>query len=189
MTKLSDTQRVILGTAAGRKDHTVFPLPKSLKAKGAALTKALEAMRKSCMIEERTAKPGAVAWRKDDAGGRYTLIITDTGLAALEGGASAPAGPAKANAKGNAAKRKIARHKGEHANTDARNGGEVAPAGKLGAILGLLRRPKGASITHMQRATGWQPHSVRAALMGLRKRGIGITRCKEEGSTIYRAED
>lgn len=38
MTKLTDTQMVILGAAAGRKDRCLLPLPKSLKAKGTALT-------------------------------------------------------------------------------------------------------------------------------------------------------
>jgi hypothetical protein len=36
--------------------------------------------------------------------------------------------------------------------------------------------------------TGWQPHSVRAALTGIRKRGLAVTRTKTEaGTTIYRA--
>jgi DNA-binding transcriptional regulator PaaX len=35
--------------------------------------------------------------------------------------------------------------------------------------------------------TGWQPHSVRAALTGLRKRGLAITREKNDaGVTVYR---
>jgi len=34
--------------------------------------------------------------------------------------------------------------------------------------------------------TGWQAHSVRAALTGLRKRGYTITRTRaEDGATIY----
>ncbi len=59
--------------------------------------------------------------------------------------------------------------------------------GKVGTILALLSRPKGARINELQKATGWQPHSIRAALTGLRKRGITITRSKDDGVTIYRA--
>jgi len=43
-------------------------------------------------------------------------------------------------------------------------------------ILKLIRRKAGASITELQKATGWQAHSVRAGLTGLRKKSIAITR-------------
>ncbi len=63
-----------------------------------------------------------------------------------------------------------------------------APRGKAETILALLKRPEGAPLADLERATGWQPHSIRAALTGLRKRGITITRSKDDGVTIYRAE-
>lgn len=65
----------------------------------------------------------------------------------------------------------------------------IAKAGtKSDALLKLLRRPKGASIAEMQKATGWQPHSVRAALTGFRKKAIGITRDTTSGASRYRIE-
>ena len=42
----------------------------------------------------------------------------------------------------------------------------------------LLRRGKGATLAELQDATGWQPHSVRAFLSGLRKKGEALV--KEE---------
>ena len=42
MPKLADTQLVILSAAANREDRAALPLPKSLKIKGAAVTKTLE---------------------------------------------------------------------------------------------------------------------------------------------------
>ncbi len=58
---------------------------------------------------------------------------------------------------------------------------------KTATILKLLRRPKGASIAELQKATGWKPHSVRAALTGLRKKGHKIERKKNaKDTTIYR---
>ncbi|PKP71937.1 MAG: hypothetical protein CVT83_02500 [Alphaproteobacteria bacterium HGW-Alphaproteobacteria-5] len=47
-----------------------------------------------------------------------------------------------------------------------------APAGgKLGQIVRLLQRAKGATIDDLTKATGWQAHSVRGAISGqLRKR-------------------
>lgn len=40
----------------------------------------------------------------------------------------------------------------------------------------LLSRKNGADVIALQSATGWQPHSVRAALSGLRKTGYTIER-------------
>ncbi|MCH9053664.1 MAG: DUF3489 domain-containing protein [Proteobacteria bacterium] len=57
---------------------------------------------------------------------------------------------------------------------------------KTATILKLLRRPKGASIAELQKATGWKPHSVRAALTGLRKKGDKIERTKNaKDTTVY----
>ena len=57
---------------------------------------------------------------------------------------------------------------------------------KIETILKLLRRPNGASIAHLQKTVGWQPHSVRAALTGLRKKGHAIERGRDaKGVTRY----
>ncbi len=54
-------------------------------------------------------------------------------------------------------------------------------------ILKLIGRSKGTSVAQLQKATGWQPHSVRAALTGLRKDGHRIDRAKDaKGVTVYR---
>jgi hypothetical protein len=56
-------------------------------------------------------------------------------------------------------------------------------------ILKLLHRTTGATIAQLQKATGWKPHSVRAALTGLRKKGYDITRENNaKGVTVYRVE-
>jgi hypothetical protein len=58
---------------------------------------------------------------------------------------------------------------------------------KKGSILALLQRPKGAAMGDLTAATGWQAHSVRAALTGLRKEGKELVRDKNEaGATLYR---
>ncbi len=57
---------------------------------------------------------------------------------------------------------------------------------KIETILKLLRRSNGASIAQLQKTTSWQPHSVRAALTGLRKQGHEVTRGKDaKGVTVY----
>ncbi len=58
---------------------------------------------------------------------------------------------------------------------------------KQAKLIDMLKRADGASIAQMGAKTGWQPHSVRAALTGLRKRGVAITREKNDAdTTVYR---
>ncbi len=57
---------------------------------------------------------------------------------------------------------------------------------KADTILGLLQRPTGASIAELTKATGWKPHSVRAALTVLRKKAREVVRTKDnQGVTRY----
>jgi hypothetical protein len=65
----------------------------------------------------------------------------------------------------------------------------VAPArpSKKAAVIALLKRPEGAAISDLIGVTGWQVHSVRAALTGLRKEGKDLARAKDAtGVTHYR---
>jgi hypothetical protein len=41
-------------------------------------------------------------------------------------------------------------------------------------VLDLLRRAEGASVAQVIEATGWQPHTVRGFLAGLKKRGLDL---------------
>ena len=59
---------------------------------------------------------------------------------------------------------------------------------KLDVIRSLLERPDGASLDELVSATGWQPHSVRAGMTGLRKQGLAITRSKGDGTTRFTIE-
>ena len=49
----------------------------------------------------------------------------------------------------------------------------------------LLSSAKGASLGEIAQATGWQPHSCRAFLTGLRKKGHNIIRAKRKDDTTY----
>ena len=58
---------------------------------------------------------------------------------------------------------------------------------KIDAVIRLLRRSSGATIAQIQKTTGWKPHSVRAALTGLRKKGHDVQRDKNaRGVSVYR---
>ena len=50
----------------------------------------------------------------------------------------------------------------------------------------LLRRKSGASIAELQEIFGWQPHTARAAISGLRKTGEAIERHSGRNGPTYR---
>jgi hypothetical protein len=54
--------------------------------------------------------------------------------------------------------------------------------------LELLNREQGATLGDLTQATGWLPHTTRAALTGLRKKGHAIIKAKREDVTCYRVE-
>jgi DNA-binding IclR family transcriptional regulator len=59
---------------------------------------------------------------------------------------------------------------------------------KSAKLVQLLRRERGASLADLVKATGWLPHTTRAALTGLRKKGHVIARDKRSGETRYRIQ-
>jgi hypothetical protein len=61
---------------------------------------------------------------------------------------------------------------------------------KLARVIDLLQRSDGATILNLTEATGWLPHTTRAALTGLRKRGYGVVRERiGAGDSVYRISD
>ena len=74
----------------------------------------------------------------------------------------------------------------------APKGGKKAGAARDGSkaakILELLKRPEGATLKGLMKATGWQPHSVRGFLSGTvgKKMGLTVTSTKaEDGERTY----
>jgi hypothetical protein len=61
---------------------------------------------------------------------------------------------------------------------------------KLASVMALLRRPEGATISTLTDATGWLPHTTRAAITGIRKRGYSVTLDRSaDGASVYRLSD
>ena len=56
---------------------------------------------------------------------------------------------------------------------------------KSDLVISLLSRPDGAFASEIISATGWQLHSLRAFISGLRKRDHVISRSKENGEARY----
>ena len=102
----------------------------------------------------------------------------------------AAAQPARKTARKSAPPRQTRRAKAAAVTpANAATGSVTAAAhpSKKSAIVALLERRDGAALGDLTAATGWQVHSVRAALTGLRKEGKELAREKDAaGVTHYR---
>jgi hypothetical protein len=58
---------------------------------------------------------------------------------------------------------------------------------KIATLIALLSRPEGAALDQIVAATGWQPHTTRAALTRLKARGYAVTSVKVDGIRTYHA--
>ena len=59
---------------------------------------------------------------------------------------------------------------------------------KQDAVIAMLRRPEGATVDEVARATGWQLHTVRGVFSGTLKKklGLSVASAKEERGRVYR---
>ena len=171
--KLTDTQLVILSTAAQRDDG-VAVLPDRLKGGAAkAVVGKLLALE---FLKEVRVKRDEPAWRKDEESKPIGLKITNAGATAIgveDQGEREPESVAPAMSPRNAAGiEKLAR--------------EPRAGSKQAQIIALMRRKSGATLDDLVAATGWLPHTTRAALTGLRKRGYAVEKAKRStGTTAY----
>jgi hypothetical protein len=188
--KLTDTQLIILSAAARREDRCLVAPP---KLKGGAAQKFAAKLLAARLVREIKARPGMPAWRRDEAAGRfYSLKLTAAGLnaiAAEDGGVEAERVDEAMPAVGDAVDAPIA--------PDATSSPAAAPAAsvprdgsKLAQVIGLLRRDGGATLAELVSTTGWLPHTTRAALTGLRKRGfaVALDRSRKTLGSTYRID-
>jgi Protein of unknown function (DUF3489) len=192
MTKLSDSQTVILSAAAQRDDGTVLPLPETLKIKGGAVSKVLGSLKAKGLIDHLGAPRG------DDP---PPLRITRAGLEAIgiETEDDAPKGPTPPDTDPTSANVGVeavdapaptsgadgaTTPVGRRAKAKVAKPGIVAPAGKKSTaradtkqalMIDLLKRPGGATVEQIAEATGWQHHTIRGAISGALKKKLGLT--------------
>ncbi len=175
MTQLSDTQLVVLSAASQRDDGSIHPLPTTLK--GGAANKVIASLQSKGLVEriedDRAAVPDPVR-------------ITQAGLEAINaepdmGTEGAEAKPASKPAR----KRKKATTRANSAGTTPK----IRNGTKQAALIAMLRRPKGATISQIAEATGWLHHTIRGAMSGALKKklGLNVTSEKPDGKDrIYR---
>ena len=172
--KLTDAQLVMMSAAAQRKDRC---LSAPATVKGAALSKVSAKLAKLGVAREIEAKPGAPIWRRDDAGQGYALKLTAAGLKAIAVDEGSPEATEPVEASQPQAK-------------DPARLAAPREGSKLALVIEHLRRADGATIVDLTQATGLLPHTTRAALTGLRKRGYAVIRERiGAGDSVYRVSD
>ncbi len=181
MTKLTDSQLIVLAAAIARDDGAASIPTKMNKAAASKVGSSLVARK---LMREIKAKPNMPVWREDEDARAYSLVITAAGRKAIgvedEALASeaVTAKPAKA-----ASERKVAESKTEPAKP-FRDGSKSA------LLVKMLSAKNGATLPAMEDATGWLPHTMRAALTGLRKKGFVLSRDRQSGkNSVYKIAD
>jgi Protein of unknown function (DUF3489) len=167
---LTNAQRILLSGAAEREDGACDLPP---RAKGRTAPKYVASLIDQHLVREVRARTGMSVLRDDDAGRPLALVITKRGRDAVRVAAS-PAGETP----------NAIPDPDQEATTTAHQPREGS---KIATVIRLLSRETGAGLPDLIAATGWLPHTTRAALTGLRKRGYDVTRVRqEEGGTSYR---
>lgn len=163
---LTDTHLVILSAAAADADLLV---PATIKLRGNLRT-ATHSLVATGYVEIVLVTRDGPVHDTDPDGHPTGLRITPAGLSAIGLGAVARDGDAK--------------------EPDVGDGNDlplVARRSKRDRVVDLLRRDEGATLDELRTETSWLPHTVRAALSGLRKTGLAVARTSDEhGQSRYR---
>ena len=175
MTKLTETQTIILSAGAQRSENIALPLPKGLA--GAAAKMAVTKMIDHGWLQEVDAniRKGEPLWRETGDGHGTTLVVTEAGLLAI-------------GIEPVVVKTKAAIRDGTEAKPEVKH-----PTLRLGTkqalLISMLQRPEGTTMQEITAATGWQAHSARGAMSGAlgKKLGLVVVSKKEDArGRVYR---
>jgi len=125
----------------------------------------LSALLSHAVIEEVAVTGQQDVWRTNEEGVPLTLKLTKAGR------------PASGSKRKPSAKQQGARAPRERGDT------------KQAKVIAMLKRPAGATVEQIIKATGWQPHTVRGFFAGALKKRLGIevtSEKREDGTRLYR---
>jgi hypothetical protein len=183
MPKLTDTQLMLLSKAT--QQDGLVAIPPNLK--GAAATKVIKPLLAHGLVKEVPSTPDVAAWRRDESEGQsYALVITGEGREAInvEEAGEQPDQPTEKPAR---KPKRAAKPAGRKAAKRAAGDATPRAGSKIARVTEMLGAASGTTIDALVKKTGWQPHTTRAALTGLRKRGYRIEKERRpDGKTTYR---
>ena len=197
MTKLTDTQLIVITAAAGRDDGSIMPLPDSIR--GGAVNKVVDALITRGLAKRIEDERIAV----DDL-----IRITRAGLAAInvdpdDGAQAADDAHDDEDGAVNTPEPEVATTGADEATqaatvTDEPTGKpKRAPrrkreGTKQATLIDMLRRKQGATIAQIAEATGWRNHTIRGEISGALKKKLGLDVTSEktdDGLRTYRIVD
>jgi hypothetical protein len=198
MPNLTGSKFIVLPKAAA---HASGAAEKPEGLRRAALLKLGQSMVEQKLMREVRAKGGMPVWRIDEDGRPISLIITKAGRAAISPSDQDPVrveverpDPLKHPGLHDTLQGELSRQDEDRKPPSARGRGETtagltpARAGsKQAKVIAMLSDGSGATMESLIASTGWLPHTTRAALSGLRKRGYAVERTQEaDGCSRYR---
>lgn len=172
---LNDLELILLSSADQRDDCSLLPPPDTIADQGARIRKSIATLQRHNLVDEVAVTVESQLWRRD-GDTMLGLIVNDAGRHMI----GAPV-------------QLIAGHPELLTEVTTETEGSApdpsAPPLRLGTrtaiVMNLLARESGATLAELVAATGWLPHSTRAALTGLRKKGQNIIRYKRDDFTCY----
>lgn len=170
--KLSDLQLILLTTASQRDDGSLLPVPGTIADQESRIPNSIRALMKRGLAEERAGASLSAIWR-EEGDQRMGVVITPAGREAI--GVAETDSAVETHASGSNDPND---HKSEPA---------VRTRSKKDLLLDLIRRDGGATIDELTTATGWLPHTTRAAISGLRKGGLAVANVRQDGISRYSA--
>ena len=154
--KLTDAQLVLLSAASQRDDGLVV-----LTDAHPSVARTIAALLRKEFLAELVVQRRQPHWRQDENGRPVGLKLTKLGYAAI--------GAEYEEAKGEGAAHILPTIDTVRAGT------------KQATVIDLLAQPTGATLGDLIDATGWLPHTTRAALSGLRRKGFAVASEKPDG--------